>query len=647
MGYEGEQFELLTAYVDGELTQAQRAEVEQLLARDEPARALVERLRRTARLVGSLPRGRAPADLAGRVMAQLERESLLDYPETKSATLGRRVRWWRGLAAAAALALAVTASWLVIPTLRSEKAARETITLAQREPAPPEIAIEGKADRGLTRADRMTVRSAGKASDELTTKEPAALAAGLPPDAARERESLASAEGRAKSPGPATIEGPTDSKSRGLFATPAASTPAPEEKLALADGVDKDEESGLGGGRGLAESMAAQSRGHATGLAMRRVQPAAPDFKDKAGGEPESTAAEVADDEALGERFRVFYDERVAEQGESAADGSFEHLLAANVLANGDLRRVRAAAFTNRIVVDTDPATQARLVGRIEGFMAGRNVPNAQVEPLAEPIAPTQAFYFVQSAPTGSPSMAAPAVTAPGLAAKPAVPADEQGGREVEILMNVRRVQVPELVAALEEASREDQAQTSWTANSVPVAGENLGYQVVQQLVPADREPALNLDSARGQNAGYAANKPAQAAENERGGTLAEDRAAKEAPRIRAVTSTPAESPGKMAAGRSGDDEGRPADAGRMLTATTQSQERDRAEYVALAILVRGRVLPQEAAAVQGPPEPTTQDAPQAGAPVAAKRSPVEPTAQPAARPASGPAAPTGSGPRP
>jgi hypothetical protein len=638
MGYEGEQFELLTAYVDGELTAAQRAAVEQLLARDEPARALVERLRRTARLVGSLPRGRAPVGLAERVMAQLERESLLDYPETRSATLGRRVRWWRGVAVAAALALAVTASWLVMPTLRSEKAARETITLAQREPAPPQIAAKGKADQELTRADRMRVRSAGKASDELATREPAALAAGSPPNAASDRESLASAEGRAKSPGPA------------------APAPAPEEKLALADGVDKGEESGLGGGRGLAESRAAQSRGHATGLAMRRAQPAASGFKDRAGGEPESTAAEATDDAALGERFRVFYDERVAEQDESAAYGSFEHLLAANVLANADLHQARAASFGNQIVIDTNSATQARLVGRIEGFMAGQNVPNAQAEPLAEPIAPTQAFYFVQSAPTGSPSMAAPAVMASGLAAKPAAPADEKGGHEVEIIMNVRRAQVPELVAALEEASREDQAQTSWTTNSVPMAGENLGCQVAQQLVPADREPALIFDRARGQNAVYAANEPAQATEKERGGTLAEDRAAKEAPRMRAATSTPAtdlrgqgpaESPGKMAAGRSGDDVGRPAYAGLMLTATMQFQERDRAEYVALAISLRSGALRKEAAAVQGPPEPTTQEAPQVGAPVAAKRGTVEPTAQPAARPASGPAVPTGSAPQP
>ena len=361
MGYEGEQFELLTAYVDGELTGAQRRG------------GAASRSRRTGTGAGGaaaphgaarrFPAARAGASGLGRagdgaartgIVAGLSRDQVGDARAARGVVAG--TGGGGGLSAGGHGELAGDTDVAFGEGRAGDDHAGPAGACA------PEIAAEGKADRGLTRADRMTVRSAGKASDELTKS------AGV------EKERLASAEGRAKSPGPATIESPTESKSGGLLATPAAPAPVPEEKLALADGVDKDEESGLGGGRGSRDGV--RSAPAAAPPGMRRTQPAASGFKDKAAGEPESTAAEATDDEALGERFRVFYDERVAEQGESAADGSFEHLLAANVLANADLRQVRAAAFTNRIVVDTDPATQVRLVGRIEGFMAGQNVPN-------------------------------------------------------------------------------------------------------------------------------------------------------------------------------------------------------------------------------------------------------------------------------
>ncbi len=64
--------EQLSAYVDGELTDAERAEVERLLESDPSARAELERLREAASWVRDLPKRSAPAGLADEVMARVQ-----------------------------------------------------------------------------------------------------------------------------------------------------------------------------------------------------------------------------------------------------------------------------------------------------------------------------------------------------------------------------------------------------------------------------------------------------------------------------------------------------------------------------------------------------------------------------------------------
>ncbi len=59
-----EQLEQLSAYLDGELGEAERRDIEALVGRDPEARNLLEGLRQTSELLGSLPRGTAPPDLA-------------------------------------------------------------------------------------------------------------------------------------------------------------------------------------------------------------------------------------------------------------------------------------------------------------------------------------------------------------------------------------------------------------------------------------------------------------------------------------------------------------------------------------------------------------------------------------------------------
>ena len=88
--------ELLSAYLDGELTDAERATVEAELERNPEARRLLEQLRDVSRELHDLPRQSLPAPW---------RESLAELARAPSISIGRTRRgWiWASLAVAAAL----------------------------------------------------------------------------------------------------------------------------------------------------------------------------------------------------------------------------------------------------------------------------------------------------------------------------------------------------------------------------------------------------------------------------------------------------------------------------------------------------------------------------------------------------------------
>ncbi|OPX24657.1 MAG: hypothetical protein B1H04_01670, partial [Planctomycetales bacterium 4484_123] len=69
--------ESLSAYLDGELSDAEARDLDAALARDPDLAAEMASLRAVRDLLGRLPRASAPAGLAGRVLAQAERERLL------------------------------------------------------------------------------------------------------------------------------------------------------------------------------------------------------------------------------------------------------------------------------------------------------------------------------------------------------------------------------------------------------------------------------------------------------------------------------------------------------------------------------------------------------------------------------------------
>ena len=99
--------EQLSAYLDGELTDAERTAIEQLLERDPSARAELERLQEAASWVRDLPRRPAPANLTVDVMRRIEAQKASGE---RTAESGRIIRWFVGFRPFALAAAIISAS---------------------------------------------------------------------------------------------------------------------------------------------------------------------------------------------------------------------------------------------------------------------------------------------------------------------------------------------------------------------------------------------------------------------------------------------------------------------------------------------------------------------------------------------------------
>ncbi len=100
--------ELLTAYLDGELSARQRRAVLRLLRRSPEARKLLQQLQRDAHALGRLPARRLPAEFPLRVLRAIA-ERGLEPAAARPTARPRGIPAWVGLAAAAVILLAVTA----------------------------------------------------------------------------------------------------------------------------------------------------------------------------------------------------------------------------------------------------------------------------------------------------------------------------------------------------------------------------------------------------------------------------------------------------------------------------------------------------------------------------------------------------------
>ncbi|OYW20699.1 MAG: hypothetical protein B7Z55_06880, partial [Planctomycetales bacterium 12-60-4] len=87
--------ELLSAYLDGEVSDAERALVEQRLAHDPVARESLREFREISQLMRTLPREPAPHEMHSATVKLAEMRSLLGAPATapRSAKRSRRREW--------------------------------------------------------------------------------------------------------------------------------------------------------------------------------------------------------------------------------------------------------------------------------------------------------------------------------------------------------------------------------------------------------------------------------------------------------------------------------------------------------------------------------------------------------------------------
>lgn len=136
---EREQLEVqLSAYLDGELTPAEQAEVEALLLRDAKARQLLEELRAVIDATHGLPRARAAGDLREAIRSQLERHALLGTlkaPVSQPGASLLRTRWVAAAAIVLMTSVAGYITWSFMEVEDNSVGAPSHYTLAEKPAA--------------------------------------------------------------------------------------------------------------------------------------------------------------------------------------------------------------------------------------------------------------------------------------------------------------------------------------------------------------------------------------------------------------------------------------------------------------------------------------------------------------------------------
>lgn len=135
----------LAAYIEGELTPSERAEIEQYLAANLPHKQIIEELRLHKSQLGSLPRERAPVEVLDHLQAHLERQSLLEDVEVEGGSM-RIHRWPQWGAVAAMLLLTTGLGVLVYSVLPGGLLHPDAVVIAppriQDQPDLPSLALK-------------------------------------------------------------------------------------------------------------------------------------------------------------------------------------------------------------------------------------------------------------------------------------------------------------------------------------------------------------------------------------------------------------------------------------------------------------------------------------------------------------------------
>lgn len=179
--------ELLSAYVDGELTAAERALVEERLRSDPTAAALVDELRSLSSAIKSLPRETLGRDLRAGVLAEVEQaradlDSHGPAAQSHSTTLPLTpVDRWAGIRRGlvwSALAIAATVLIAIFQPAELAQDERELARAEKRQAAVVKADVEIEQLERRLRASEDAIEESG---DQLAAAKDAAEAEGLPP----------------------------------------------------------------------------------------------------------------------------------------------------------------------------------------------------------------------------------------------------------------------------------------------------------------------------------------------------------------------------------------------------------------------------------------------------------------------------------
>ena len=162
--------ELLSGFIDDELTPREKTQIQRLMTNDPTIAARIDKLRKTRQLYGSLPVSEAPRDLAENVAILLERQTLLTKPEPvldqTDRRRGARSLFYRKVFAAAAMFALVAVLGGVIYSIIAPKppaglpvASMGTDpSVVAPEPASPAMKFTGRLE--LRTANLVTVDAA-------------------------------------------------------------------------------------------------------------------------------------------------------------------------------------------------------------------------------------------------------------------------------------------------------------------------------------------------------------------------------------------------------------------------------------------------------------------------------------------------------
>lgn len=131
--------ELLNSFIDGELTERHRVEVQRLIKHDPQIARRMQELQKCKMLVSSLPRADAPVEIPARVKASLKARALLvraPQPSAFDERKGARYLLARKILAAAAMLGLVAILTVLVYTIVVPQSAVETDTVAKGQPEP-------------------------------------------------------------------------------------------------------------------------------------------------------------------------------------------------------------------------------------------------------------------------------------------------------------------------------------------------------------------------------------------------------------------------------------------------------------------------------------------------------------------------------